>query len=132
MAMVCFDRRQIYVCNVGDSRIYRLRDGELRQLSRDHVRQLVIPGQSKAPLSQYLGVDPDELRLTPAIVKGKLKLADTYLLCSDGLTDMVGEEEIRDILQAEPVTRSCAAALVDAALKNGGRDNVTVIVCSIV
>ena len=129
--LLCFDRKQVYACNLGDSRAYRLRDGELEQLSRDHVSQLVMPGQLKAPLNQYLGIDPGELRLVPTIVKGKLKLGDTYLLCSDGLTDMVSEEEIRDILQANPVTRSCVTALIDAALKNGGMDNVTVIVCSI-
>ena len=63
--------------------------------------------------------------------KGELKHGDRYLLCSDGLTDMLTNFEIDDILSSEPTAEDCAQRLVDAALEKGGKDNVTVIVCRI-
>ena len=63
--------------------------------------------------------------------KGELKHEDRYLLCSDGLTDMLTNFEIDDILSSELTAEDCAQRLVDAALEKGGKDNVTVIVCRV-
>ena len=131
LSILCFSRDSVAVCNLGDSRAYRLRDGVLRQISKDHVEQR--PGRSshKAPLTQYLGVDPEDYLLEPYLAKGALAAEDQYLLCSDGLTDMLSDGEIAALMTAADSAEHCAEQLVQAALDHGGRDNVTVVVCRI-
>jgi len=126
-----FAGKEGYMCNVGDSRAYRLRDGQLQQLSCDHVERRPGMQGRKAPLTQYLGIDPEEMLLEPYIVKETLAEGDVYLLCSDGLTDMLTDGEIADLIQAAPDMQTCAEALIQAALDRGGRDNITVIVSKI-
>lgn len=126
------------LAHVGDSRCYRLREGVFEQLSRDHtlvarlVEQGIIPPEQaryhpqRNVIRQAVGVaDPAE-PLEPDIETFALQAGDLYLLCSDGLTDMVDDAEIEAILRDEPPTRA-AWRLVDRALANGGRDNVTVV-----
>lgn len=116
-----------YICNLGDSRAYCLRSGDLVQLSVDHVApRLARPGR-KPPLTQHLGIDPEEMIIEPHIAVQKYHRGDWYLLCSDGLTDMVTEEEIARILSDAENAASCAEALIASALEHGGRDNITVI-----
>lgn len=131
--MVClyFAGRHVYVCNVGDSRAYRLRDGEFLQLSQDHVEKRTKEGSRKAALTQYLGFGSDETEIDPYIAKGDLKSGDIYLLCSDGLSDMLTNFEIFDILYNNEDMESCVQCLIDSALEHGGRDNITAIVCRI-
>lgn len=130
------------LAHVGDSRCYRLRDGVFEQISRDQtlVAQLVeqgilTPEQAKYHpqrnvIRQAVGVhDPSE-PFEPDIETFPLQAGDVYLLCSDGLTDMVDDAEIEQILQSEPLTRA-AWKLVDRALANGGRDNVTVLLVQV-
>ncbi len=126
-----FSGRYVYACNLGDSRAYRLRGGEFLQISQDHVDPRPRKEGRKAPLTQYLGVDPEEMRLEPHIAKGELRSGDQYLLCSDGLTDMLTNFEITDIMLSSADAESCVRSLIAAALDHGGRDNVTVIVCRI-
>ena len=126
-----FTRIHLYACNLGDSRAYRLREGELEQLSEDHIEKREGQTRKKAPLTQHLGIDPEDFRLEPCIVKSALRKEDQYLLCSDGLTDMLLDEEIAGIMSAAASAAECARRLVEAALEKGGRDNVTVIVCRI-
>jgi len=130
------------LAHVGDSRCYRLREGVFEQLSRDHtlvarlVEQGVIPPEQaryhpqRNVIRQAVGVaDPSE-PLEPDIETFALQAGDLYLLCSDGLTDMVDDAEIEAILRDEPPTRA-AWRLVDRALANGGRDNITVVLVQI-
>lgn len=130
MVMLYFASRHVYMCNVGDSRAYRMRGGEFLQISEDHVE--IVPGKKKTPLLQHLGIDPEEMLIEPYIAKGELKRGDVYLLCSDGLTDMLTNLEIAEIIQKSEDAAECVEALTEAALANGGRDNVTVIVCKII
>lgn len=130
MVMLHLISRHVYVCNVGDSRAYRLRNGELLQISEDHVER--IPGRKKTPLTQHLGIDPEDMLIEPYIAKGALKRGDMFLICSDGLTDMLTNFEISDILLSGEDAPSCADALLSSALAHGGRDNITVIVCKII
>jgi serine/threonine protein phosphatase PrpC len=126
------------LAHVGDSRCYRLREGAFEQLSRDHTlvahlaaQGILTPEQAKYHpqrnvIRQAVGVaDPSE-PLEPDIETFALQAGDLYLLCSDGLTDMVDDAEIEAILRDEPPTRA-AWRLVDRALANGGRDNITVV-----
>ncbi len=124
--------------NVGDSRIYRLRDGRLRQISVDdrwpagatpggHGPQAAgTPGGPHA-LRQALGGTRAMVPVRPHAGTEPLLDGDRLLLCSDGLTDMVTDGGIAAILRSCPVLAEAALLLVEAALGAGGRDNVSVI-----
>lgn len=129
MVALYFSHGYVYVCNVGDSRAYRLRNGEFMQLSQDHIEKR--SDGKKAPLTQHLGLDPEEIQIEPHIARGDLKRGDQYLLCSDGLTDMLSNFEIDSIMCRTETADECVQQLIDAALENGGKDNVTAIVCRI-
>lgn len=131
MVALYFSSGYVYTCNIGDSRAYRLRDGEFLQLSVDHVEKRPEGERKKAPLTQHLGIDPEDMQIEPYIAKGKISKGDTYLLCSDGLTDMLTNFEISDIMLSCEEPADCAQKLIRAALEHGGRDNITVIVCKI-
>ncbi len=131
MVSLCFSGRWVYVCNVGDSRAYRLRDGEFLQLSVDHTADRPGKENKKAPLTQYLGFSSEEIQIDPYIAKGEIQRGDIYLLCSDGLTDMLTNFEISDIMLNSESAEYCVQKLIEAALEHGGRDNITVIVCRI-
>lgn len=117
--------------NVGDSRTYRLRDGMLRQLTVDqtlHERDLVPLPAGKA-LYNCIGAGCDtEAGIQD--ISGRLMESDRILICSDGLSDMLEDEEIERLLAKGSPEESCAA-LVDTAKRNGGVDNITVIVADI-
>lgn len=124
--LLSFHRSHVQLCHLGDSRAYRFRNGRLTLLTQDQVLT-GYPGR-KAPLTQYLGMSPEDGNLEPFHLEAPLEPEDIYLICSDGLTDMLTGEEIRDILSAVPF--SCAAEhLLNTALLRGGRDNVTLILC---
>lgn len=129
MVGLYFSSGYVYSCNVGDSRAYRLRDGEFFQLSVDHVEKRAE--RKKAPLTQHLGIDPEDMQLEPYIAKGKICKGDKYLLCSDGLTDMLTNFEIAEIMISCEDPVNCVEQLIKAALENGGKDNITAIVCKI-
>ena len=131
MTALYFSHNYVYVCNLGDSRAYRLRNGEFLQLSADHVEKRGEEPRRKQPLTQYLGIPKDLLRIDPYIAKGELERGDQYLLCSDGLTDMLSNLEIDEVLTRGLPTEETVKALIDKALENGGKDNVTAILCRI-
>lgn len=135
MAAVCLRGRHIHFCNVGDSRIFVLRNNRLVQVSLDHTDEAYMKAHNitgrKPRLTQYLGMDPSEVLLQPHVTGGIPESGDVILLCSDGLTDMVSQQRIEQILTAGGTAGACVQALVNEALNNGGKDNVTVIVCRI-
>lgn len=117
-------RNRVYIAHVGDSRCYRLREGQLRQLTTDHtLGSIGIQGKAAGKLSRAVGVfDEVEVDLTV----DEPRPGDRYLLCSDGLYKMLSEEEILEALgEAEPA--AIAGALIARANERGGRDNVTAI-----
>jgi protein phosphatase len=131
-----FHGATMFVVFSGDSRVYRLRGGRLRQLSRDH-----------SLLNEYLRLEmirPEEARYFPhknVIMKAlglkeraeleffrrRARPGDVYLLCSDGLTDMVEDEDIEGILAVGGSLEDRCQALQDAAMDAGGHDNITVV-----
>lgn len=125
----------LYVANVGDSRLYLLRD-ELEQITRDHsyVEELVALGKMKRGSRDYLenkniitraiGADED---VDADLFALKLKSRDVILMCSDGLSNMVDEFEMEYIIRAEESISEKAQGLVDAANRSGGKDNISVI-----
>ncbi|GBG13387.1 PPM family protein phosphatase [Novimethylophilus kurashikiensis] len=136
VAAVFADNR-VGVGHIGDSRLYRLRDGTLAQLTEDHSllneqlkAGLITPEQAKVSnnknlVTRALGVDPEvELELHEHVVEP----GDIYLLCSDGLSDLVEDEEIELTLNTLSANLELAAhQLVQMANDNGGKDNISVI-----
>lgn len=127
-AMLAFTSGGITLCNIGDSKIFRFCGGVLEQISKDHVS--VAAFGVKPPLFQNLGIPPTELIIDPYLAQGAYHDGDVYLICSDGLTDMVTTGEIAQILASASVEKACAE-LLETALSHGGRDNITMILCRI-
>jgi PPM family protein phosphatase len=136
--VIAFGDERYTVGHVGDSRTYLFRKGELRQLTKDHSlvqqqvdRGLISPQEArrhgmKNIILRALGMDQS---LSLDMIRGRLLPQDTFLLCSDGLTDMVDDEEIRTILATAASLSEKVDTLLDHALKAGGKDNVTVVLC---
>lgn len=132
VALLLFICDNAYVCNVGDSRIYRLQGNLLTQLSSDHVeklpRNIELEGKRKPRLTQNLGIFPSELQIEPYLNRYDIQEGDKYLICSDGITDMLTNAEIFSIMYNTISAKRCSSKLVAEALKKGGRDNATAIV----
>ncbi|MDR2571669.1 MAG: serine/threonine-protein phosphatase [Oscillospiraceae bacterium] len=129
LAALLFKEDSIFSCNLGDSKIFRFNSGVLKQVSYDHV--LDTSTNKKPQLSQCLGIPEDDFIIEPYITKIKYVDNDKYIICSDGLTDMVSEDEIRYILLKQEPVLKCCKELMDVALARGGNDNITIIVCEI-
>ena len=128
-ALLAFGRDGVFGCNLGDSRIYQARNGQFRQISSDHVLGGMMFG--KAPLIQFVGIPEESMKLEPSIVREESAAGIRYLICSDGITDMLADGEIADILAIEVPVEETVGILLDRALKKGGRDNATLILCEI-
>ena len=127
---------EVSLAHVGDSRAYRLRDGELEQLTRDHslVAELERSGQITAEAAEHhpqrsiitraLGPEPD-VEVDTYTLAGRE--GDLFLICSDGLTSMISDDEVASILGSARSLDEAADALVRAANQSGGKDNITVI-----
>jgi protein phosphatase len=125
---------------MGDSRVYLLRDRRLKQLTTDHtlVQLLIESGDitpeevathpSRGQLTRYVGMEAEPL---PEVQSLKLRPGDRLLLCSDGLTGMLSNQEIRSILDKRLVPKAICRRLVEAAKKAGGKDNITVVAISV-
>ena len=85
----------------------------------------------KAPLIQFVGIPEESMKLEPSIVREESAAGIRYLICSDGITDMLADGEIADILAREVPVEETVGILLDRALKKGGRDNATLILCEI-
>ncbi|NHI19522.1 PP2C family protein-serine/threonine phosphatase [Phycicoccus endophyticus] len=128
------------VFNVGDSRVYRVADAQIRQVSRDHseVRELLEAGllapedvathPLRNVITRSLGTDPApdpdiwELPVTPG---------ERFVVCSDGLSNELDDGQILELATEHPDPQRAAEELVDAAVRAGGRDNVSVVVVAV-
>jgi protein phosphatase len=124
-AILLLDKKRISLCNVGDSRIFRLSRKKMQQISYDHVSRVTIG--KKPPLTQNLGIPEEDLLISPYTSSGNYRDGDIYLICSDGLTDMLDSTEIAKILALQD-KKAAVRALLQQALDNGGKDNVSFIV----
>jgi len=127
-AIVLPEKKKVYICNIGDSKIFRFSKCKLTQISKDHI-SLAIGGK-KPPLSQNLGIPESELIISPYVADQPYCDGDMYLICSDGLTDMVQTEDIERMLSIT-ARENAAKILLEKALENGGRDNITIILLSV-
>jgi PPM family protein phosphatase len=132
---------QVAVCHIGDSRAYLLRDHDLYQITRDHtlIQSLVDEGR----LSPAAAVNHPQRSLIIRALQGSTeadpdlamhtaKLGDRYLLCSDGLTDVVGDEDVHEVLSTVADADEAVDRLIALAIRNGGPDNITCIVADVV
>jgi protein phosphatase len=131
------DGDMVHVANVGDSRGYLLRQGELSQVTVDHslVQELVDDGRlspedaerhpQRSVITRALGIDPE---VEFDLFTYKLQVGDRLLLCSDGLSDVVEPAQIRKVLLRIPSAQRAARELIGVANEQGGPDNITVIV----
>ncbi len=123
------NKQRVYVGHVGDSRCYRLRGTTLLQLTQDHtMSELGVKGPDAAALYQAVGVFP---QIAIDVIIDKPRANDVYLLCSDGLSKMAKDEDIRVALVAESSLESRVRGLIELANERGGKDNVTVILIQI-
>ena len=142
LVMAVFYDNRMTVAHIGDSRLYRLRGEEFSAVTRDHslLQEQLDKGlitaeaarfsENKNLVTRALGVDPT---VKPEINDYETRPGDIYLLCSDGLNDMVEDEEIGSAVQMLSSNLELAASqLVEMANDNGGRDNVSVILVKIV
>ena len=138
--LLAFADRRYIIGHVGDSRVYLLRRQCLSQLTRDHslvqlqVDQGVLtPAEARTHprkniILRAVGTDAS---VFPDILEGEALDHDIFLLCSDGLTDMVEDSLIQRILSSAAPLQQKADGLIEAALAAGGSDNVTVVLCQV-
>lgn len=141
LVVALFYDNKVMVAHIGDSRLYRMRGDEFSQVSKDHsllqeqmdagmlTKEQAKLSSNKNLVTKALGIDP---AVEPEIHEYDTQPGDIYLLCSDGLSDMVSDEDIGMTLQALGANLNLAAQqLVQMANDNGGRDNVSVILIKI-
>ncbi|MGH2663396.1 MAG: Stp1/IreP family PP2C-type Ser/Thr phosphatase [Actinomycetota bacterium] len=140
LTAVLGDGEVLRLAHVGDSRAYLLRDGEMKRITKDHtiVERLVEEGRitpreaeihpQRSILTRALGVDED-IQVDEATLE--VRLGDRLLLCSDGLTGMVSEEDIQRVLTEAEDPQTASERLVDAANEAGGQDNITAVVIDV-
>jgi len=137
MTVALVENGHVSIGHVGDSRAYRIRDGRLEQLTEDHslVAELMKSGKLSAEeaethpqrsvITRALGTDPDVDVDTFTV---ESRPGDVFMICSDGLTSMVDDQAILDIVEHNRVSLDQAAReLVNAANKGGGEDNITIV-----
>lgn len=142
--VVEFYKDTVVAANIGDSRIYKYSNGETSQISTDHsiVAQMVRMGSiteeearvhpKRHQITQHFGILPEEMILEPAVVEScPIEVGERYLLCSDGLTDLLTDDEIASDLARQDTVEAIVDALVAKALERGGKDNITVVVIEV-
>ena len=133
-AMVYFDT-SAWLCNVGDSKIFHIAGDRLQQLSVDHTNQDFLQRHGitdrRPALTQHLGIMPDEMLIEPYIAQIELNSSDIFIVCSDGLTDMLSTGEIAAVASNGTSVEERVSILIEQSLSRGGRDNITVILCAI-
>ncbi len=127
---------EIYIANVGDSRAYAYRSGELLQITKDHsvVEEMMANGSitpeearvhpQRNIITRAIGTDP---AVEPDLFEYDYMPGDILLLCSDGLSGMVDDDEMIRILEEHESAKQTVSALIDAAKEHGGQDNITAI-----
>lgn len=131
---------RLVIAQVGDSRAYLLHNGALTQLTRDHslMANMIEAGQitpeearvhpNRSVITRALGNEVDTI---PDLYEINVESGDRLMLCSDGLTSMVEDGDIAEIMTRQADPQRCASSLVNAAIAAGGADNVTVIVADV-
>lgn len=139
LTAILFAGGKLGMVHIGDSRAYLLRDGELAQITRDDtfVQSLVDEGRITPeqahthPQRSLIMRALTGNEIEPTLIMREARAGDRYLLCSDGLSDVVSDETIGNTMR-EGNTDECADRLIELALRSGGPDNVTVVVADVI
>lgn len=151
-ALVCLFRETFYCANIGDTRIYLLRDKTLRQLSVDHTEQALFEKMNLSAdsqntginnaginnayinrhrLTQHLGIESEEMIIEPYFFQIKPEPKDIVLICSDGLNEKMGDEMIKEILLNSKDIEEANKRLLDEAYRLKSKDNITVMLLQV-
>lgn len=140
LCCLLFHKDGLVLAHVGDSRIYRLRGGKFEQLTKDHslLRDLVEQGQLndtqatdflyKNIITKAIGT---ESKVEPSVKISTVYDGDVYLMCTDGLSDLLTTEQIGEVLKTSNSKEMAVKTLIDRANAEGGRDNITVVITKI-
>ncbi|WP_455543025.1 PP2C family protein-serine/threonine phosphatase [Intestinibacter sp.] len=143
LALIAIYEDYMYVYNLGDSKIYFISKDEIVQLSKDHTKAQMLydaglidkdelkNSHSKNVLTQHLGVFKNDIKISPSKVLFRLNKGDKFMICSDGVTDLLNEDEIEKIIRDSSNTSDIAHKIVDNSLLKGGIDNITNVVISV-
>ena len=124
------NKSRLYIGHVGDSRCYRLRDGVFTMMTNDHtMAEHGVKGPESAHLSRAVGIWPT---VPIDLIMAKPQTGDAYLICSDGLTKMLDDDVIANVLRTEDHPKSAVDRLILFANSRGGKDNITVILVRVV
>nr|WP_269450266.1 PP2C family serine/threonine-protein phosphatase [Gordonia sp. LAM0048] len=140
LTAILFAGSRIGLCHIGDSRGYMFRDGALTQITRDDtfVQTLVDEGRITAeqahthPQRSLIMRALTGTEVEPTLTMREARAGDRYMLCSDGLSDVVTEETLAETLGSIADPKECADRLIELALRGGGPDNVTVVLADVV
>jgi serine/threonine protein phosphatase PrpC len=140
LCLLYFLDNKIIYAHVGDSRIYRLRNGVLEQITNDHslLRELIELGQIREEDSEHFAYKNiitkaigTERTVEPTVHFAALEPNDLFLMCSDGLSDPVSMKEIENILNKNNDIQRAAKSLISTAKKKGGHDNISVLIAQV-
>lgn len=134
MAAIYLSQDEVVVCNVGDSKVFRIRERKMLQISEDHTDEKIMAaiGIKKQPvLLQYIGVPETEMEIEPYISKGDIQSEDVYILCTDGVTDVLNMTEMYEIVCNNSAGEAVRQLLAQVNLKHGA-DNASVIVIKMI
>lgn len=138
IAMLVSGKQHLQVAGVGDSRVYQLRDGELQQITQDDslvealrmagtiTKEEAVTHRFKHVLVKYLGCKESNGGVTPRQVP--YRAGDRFLLCSDGVTEGVSDEQMKSLIGSSDDPQEVVESVINQALKNGSRDNITCVV----
>lgn len=138
-SMLYFDQEKLYLCNIGDSPIYQFHENTLTPVYKEHTQRAYFRNvdespeyeMEKFPLTQCLGIPRSEFRISPYLKELEYERGDIYVICSDGLSDMLRKVEIEELLSVNDSLENIGQSLLDQALERGGKDNITIILVQI-
>lgn len=134
VSALLFFNNQMTVCNLGDSPVFRFRNTGIERIHEEHTNRkfLLENGIKRKPeLMQCLGITEEEMRICPYIKTFDLEKGDQYLVCSDGVTDMLSDEKISEIVNGNMGQSKKISLLLENTLENGGKDNITMILIKV-
>nr|WP_295246869.1 PP2C family serine/threonine-protein phosphatase [Ruminococcus sp.] len=129
-----FSENGVFTCNVGDSKAFLIRKNKIMQVSKDHTDKDFLDsiGINKKPsLLQYIGISDKEGELDPFISKGQVMKGDVFILCSDGVTDVISANDLYNTIKENSDVSSGVNAILDMIKQRCGQDNATIIVIKV-
>ena len=138
--VVAFCGASFVLGHMGDSRTYRLRNGQLKQLSNDHSlvqeqldQGVITPAEARSHPMRNVILRAVGVKESVALdlLRGKVLIGDLFMLCSDGLTDMVDDDSITEVLRSSDTLPKKTSTLIELAKAAGGRDNITVALAQV-